>query len=177
MFRRRTTRAAADDELLSANRELGGSSMRKLHRTGLALAATVMMTSGAALSMAAPASAAANDDFSISTTNGCGAVNFIDYGPGAPGGGNNDDYLVIHDYCADGHGVRAWAWLNDPNTPIGTEYNGNGESGAPVIWDPFKAHGNVDAGDQIKLEVCLVDGVGSTNFWGCRVIASISVDG
>ncbi|GAA0935218.1 hypothetical protein [Virgisporangium aurantiacum] len=69
-----------------------------LRRTSLVLGAAV-----AALTLAAnPAAAAVNDDFHASTTDGCGVVNFIDYGPGAPAGGDNDDYLVIHDYCSDG---------------------------------------------------------------------------
>lgn len=38
-----------------------------------------------------------NDDFSVSTTDGCGRINFVDFGDGAPGGGSNDDYTVIHE--------------------------------------------------------------------------------
>jgi hypothetical protein len=62
------------------------------------LSVTVLVTSSAG--------AAENDSFAALTTDECGDANFIDYGPGAPGGGNNDDYVVIHDYCADGHGVQ-----------------------------------------------------------------------
>jgi hypothetical protein len=77
------------------------------------------------------------------TTDSCGAVDFVDYGPGAPGGGNNDDYAVVHDYCGDGHGVKAWAWLD--GVLIGSQYNGNGLAGAPVIWDPRSyTHTSVD---------------------------------
>ena len=55
------------------------------------LSMTVLVTTSAG--------AAENDDFAAVTTDGCGVAQFKDYGPGAPGGGNNDDYLVIHDYC------------------------------------------------------------------------------
>ena len=64
------------------------------------LSMTVLVTTSAG--------AAENDDFAAVTTDGCGVAQFKDYGPGAPGGGNNDDYVVIHDYCADGHGVIAY---------------------------------------------------------------------
>jgi hypothetical protein len=100
------------------------------------------------------AGAAVNDDFAALTTDECGVANFIDYGPGAPGGGNNDDYVVIHDYCADGHGVRAYAELDDTGYWF-NQYNGNGRAGAPVVWDPF---GDVKAKHTVTLEVCLVDG-------------------
>jgi hypothetical protein len=109
---------------------------------------------------AVPASAAINDSFPVSTGNGCGVVNFVDYGPGAPGGGDNDDYLVIHDYCADGYGVNVAAFIDKGSglTYLGSKRNSNGLAGAPVIWDPFKAVGNVNRGDRIELEVCLWDG-------------------
>jgi hypothetical protein len=86
-------------------------------------------------------------------TDGCGVAKFIDYGPGAPGGGNN---VVIHDYCADGHGVMAYASWDDSGYWF-QQYNGNGRAGAPVVWDPF-SNGNVKAGQTVWLEVCLVDG-------------------
>jgi hypothetical protein len=115
--------------------------------------ASLLLFAGVHLSTA---SAAVNDDFHASTTDGCGVANFIDYGPGAPGGGNNDDYVVIHDYCADGHGVQAYVKVDDIDFVLG-EYNGNGRAGAPVVWDPF-LNGNVQAGQSVTLEVCLVDG-------------------
>jgi hypothetical protein len=142
-----------------------------LRRTSLVLGAAV-----AALALAAnPAAAAVNDDFHASTTDGCGVVNFIDYGPGAPGGGDNDDYLVIHDYCSDGHGVRAWATLN--GWDLGSVYNGNGLAGAAVVWDPFKAYGNVIAGDIVVITVCLVDGAGDTSGAKCGSAGRTSADG
>lgn len=119
--------------------------------------------------------AAFDDSFTVSTTNGCGSVEFVDFGPGAAGGGDNDDYVVIHDLCSDGHGVKAWAWLN--GTLLGSQYNGNGLAGAPVIWDPFKSVGNVGAGDAIGLEVCLVDGNSDPTPSGCGSLTRTSRDG
>ena len=131
------------------------------------LSVTVLVTTSAG--------AAINDNFNASTTDGCGVANFIDYGPGAPGGGNNDDYVVIHDYCADGHGVIAYAsWDN-----IGywfNQYNGNGLAGAPVVWDPF-LHGNVKAGQTVWLEVCLVDGQADPTPSRCGEASHRSKDG
>ncbi|MFD8260103.1 hypothetical protein ACFV19_14450 [Streptomyces griseoluteus] len=113
----------------------------------------VLGAMGAALLTATPA-VAAGDDFEAWTTDGgCGYVDFIDYGPGAPGGGDNDDYLVIHDRCADGHGVEAYAWLD--GAYLGKHYDGNGLDGAAVVWDPF---GNVQDHQTVGIKVCLVDG-------------------
>jgi hypothetical protein len=138
-----------------------------------------LLVSGALLGVtvlvASPASAAVNDNFYAQTTDGCGVVNFIDYGPGAPGGGDNDDYTVIHDYCADGHGVRAWTWLD--GVYLGSMYNGNGQAGSPVVWDPYKPYGNVGAGDLVELIVCLVDGSGDTTGARCGYAAHTSADG
>jgi hypothetical protein len=78
-----------------------------------------------------------NDDFAAVTTDGCGVAQFKDYGPGAPGGGNNDDYVVIHDYCADGHGVMAYASWDNTGYWF-QQYNGNGLAGAPVAWIRFR---------------------------------------
>ncbi|MGW5742009.1 hypothetical protein [Amycolatopsis sp. NPDC003861] len=87
-------------------------------------------------------------------------------GAGAPGGGNNDDYAVVHDYCGDGHGVL-----------IGSKDNGNGLAKEPVVWDPFRAYGNVYAGDAVGLKVCLVDGNGDTTPAKCASKTHTSVDG
>lgn len=124
---------------------------------------------------ASPAAAAVNDDFSARTSDGCGVVNFIDYGPGASGGGDNDDYVVIHDYCSDGHGVRADIYLN--GYFIGSQYNGNGLAGAAVVYDPFKAYGNVIAGDYVYMVVCLVDGASDTSGSKCGDAGHTSTDG
>jgi hypothetical protein len=126
------------------------------------LAAASILASFIAVT-AVPASAAIDDFFSVSTTDlyGAGFVDFIDYGPGAPGGGNNDDYAVIGDYRADGHGVRAYAWVD--GRYLGTKYNGNGYY-SEVVWDPF---GNVTADQDVGLKVCLVDGPNDTTPFAC----------
>ena len=119
---------------------------------------------------------AVNDSFSVSTLNGgCGRADFVDFGDGAPGGGSNDDYVVIHDLCGDGHGVKAWAWLN--GTLIGSKYNGNGLAGDAVVWDPFKQFGNVLPGDSIGLKVCLVNGTDDPSPFDCASVTRASADG
>jgi hypothetical protein len=131
---------------------------------------------GVTLLASTPASAAVNDDFQASTSNGaCGVVNFIDFGPGAAGGGDNDDYLVVHDYCSDGHGVKAYAWLD--GIDLGTKYNGNGLAGAAVVWDPFKPFDNVVPGDVVHIRVCLVDGANDPTPSQCDDAEHVSVDG
>lgn len=134
----------------------------------------------AAVAFASPASAAYNDSFTVATTDGCGTVDFVDYGPGAPGGGNNDDYFVVHDYCSDGHGVRAAADLYIGNVSLrhlGQRYNGNGLAGDPVVWDPFAQYDNVHAGDAIVVQVCLVDGATDLTPLRCRTVERLSIDG
>ncbi|GAB1516574.1 hypothetical protein [Actinophytocola sp. KF-1] len=118
------------------------------------------------------AAAAYDDGFTVRTGNGCGTVDFVDYGEGQPGGGSNDDYAVVHDYCSDGHGVKAYAWID--GYYLGSKYNGNGLAGAPVVWDPF---GNVVAGEAIGLKVCLVDGADDPTPSDCRSATHTSVDG
>jgi hypothetical protein len=115
---------------------------------------------------------AVDDSFRVFTTDGCGMVEFVDHGEGAPGGGDNDDYAVVHDLCGDGHGVKAWAWLN--GTLLGSKYNGNGLAGAAVIWDPF---GNVLPGEAIGLKVCLSDGNSDPSPSNCGERTEISSDG
>lgn len=119
--------------------------------------------------------AAVDDSFVVSTTDGCGRADFVDFGPGAPGGGDNDDYVEIHDFCSDGHGVRAFATLS--GIDLGSMYNGNGLAGDSVIWDPFKDFGNVLPGDTVVLKACLVDGPDDTTPFNCRTISRTSVDG
>src|SRR3569833_3101434 len=107
-----------------------------------------------------------NDDFSIPTTDACGRVDFVDFGPGDPSNSaNNDDYFVIHDLCPDSHGIRASYNLTRNGSVIdtGTKYNGNGFDGPPVYWDPFPS-GNVSGGDVLDVTVCLVDGPNGTGF-------------
>ncbi|HEY9327652.1 hypothetical protein ACFTZ8_02580 [Streptomyces fungicidicus] len=118
--------------------------------------------------------AGTNDSFSVSTTGGgCGAVDFVDYGAGAPGGGNNDDYLVIHDYCSDGKGVRAYAWIG--SLYLGAKNNTNGLAGAAVVWDPFKEYGNIIAGTKVGIKVCLFNSSGTLS--SCAEASRVSVDG
>jgi len=127
----------------------------RFRRRALTIASAVSAT----LLFTATAANAVDDRFSAATTDGCGVAEFVDYGPGAPGGGNNDDYIVIHDYCADGHGVRAYVWILGEYW--GDQYNGNGRAGAAVVWDPFRAWGgpeNLIKGDFFTIRVCLVDG-------------------
>ncbi|HKS47833.1 MAG TPA: protein kinase [Amycolatopsis sp.] len=122
---------------------------------------TVGQTAPAANSPRAPV----DDSFTVSTTDGCGAVDFVDRG------GNNDDVLV-HDYCADRHGVKAYAWVD--GTYLGAEYNGNGEAAAAVTWTPF---GKVIGGQRIGLKVCLVDGTDDPDPSRCGERTVTSVDG
>lgn len=123
--------------------------------------------------------AGTNDSFSVGTTGGgCGAVDFVDYGPGAPGGGDNDDYLVIHDYCGDGKGVRAYAWLSNDiigNVYLGARNNTNGLAGAAVVWDPFKPYDNVLPGDRVGIKVCLFNSDNTLS--NCAEASRVSADG
>jgi hypothetical protein len=116
-----------------------------------------------------------NDSFRVFTTDRCGLASFVDFGPGAAGGGNNDDYIVIEDLCSDGHGVRANGTLaaNNVQFALGRRYNGNG-AGTSVVWDPFKAIGNVLARDVITLTICLVDGANDATPSRC-VTASVGI--
>ena len=142
--------------------------------------AVVAAAVGAAALCASPASAAYDDFFYVVTSDngacqgGGGGADFADYGDGAPGGGSNDDYIVITDFCADGHGVRAWTWLN--GTALGSKYDGDG-AGKSVYWDPYAAVGNVDPGDTVRLRVCLVDGSTDSTPTYCAEKSHQSVDG
>lgn len=120
-----------------------------------------------------------DDSFWVGTDDGCAAVHFVDDGPGAPGGGDNDDYLVIHDYCWDGYGTYVTAWVvRDGTHALGGMYNGNGTDGDPVVWDPYQTIGDVLPGDLIGIEVCVVDGPNHTPVDGnCDTGDNVSVDG
>jgi hypothetical protein len=83
--------------------------------------------------------------------------------------------VVIHDYCADGHGVMAYVEVDDSGYWF-HQYNGNGLAGAPVVWDPF-LHGNVKAGQKVELEVCLVDGATDLTGSRCGAASRRSADG
>ncbi|WP_444949215.1 hypothetical protein [Micromonospora ureilytica] len=134
---------------------------------------TVALT--AILATTNPAAAAGNDDYTVYTGQSGGAVDFIDYGPGAPGGGDNDDYLVIRDIAADGHGVQVWAWLHGKY--LGTKYNGNG-AWTSVIYDPYTIFpNNVAKNEVIGLKICLVDGKDNLIQPSCSYLDWPSIDG
>ncbi|MEV5019303.1 hypothetical protein ACIGW1_09545 [Streptomyces sp. NPDC053780] len=140
---------------------------RAAFTTSAIVAATILFGTQTAV-------AGTNDSFTVSTTGGgCGSVEFVDYGPGAPGGGNNDDYLVIHDYCSDGKGVRAYAWTD--NRYHGGKNNTNGLAGAPVVWDPYQGEWNVIANDKVGIKVCLFNSNNALS--NCATASRKSVDG
>ncbi|GAB1694912.1 hypothetical protein [Krasilnikovia sp. M28-CT-15] len=145
---------------------------RKLLRAAMAATAVT----GSVLLMFPGAAFAGHDDsFKVRTTDSCGGADFVDYGPGAPGGGDNDDYIVIHDYCGDGYGVSVDVWRTGEFWSRG--YNGAGSSGAAVIWDPFAGANNVRAGEEIGIKVCLAHGKDDWSGAKCQTKYHTSVDG
>lgn len=153
----------------------------RLARMMLTASASVV---GLVVLTANAAQAVTDDGFRAVTTDagGCGVAEFVDYGAGAPGGGDNDDYVVIHDYCSDGHGVKAYAWLvvattsGTQTTYLGAKYNGNGLAGTPVYWDPFPSN-EVWPGETVALKVCLVDGNSDPTASKCGENRRTSQDG
>jgi hypothetical protein len=122
--------------------------------------------------------AATNDGFTVTTTDGCGSAEFVD--SGTLNGETNDDFVLVHDLCGDGHSVRASAVLIDSlgNTfGLGSIRNSSGLAGAPVGWDPFASIGDVLPGDTMIFQVCLVDGADDSNPSNCRVGSKVSSDG
>lgn len=105
---------------------------------------------------------------------GSGWAEYVDYGEGAPGGGSNDDYVIVGDGCADGHGIKAWAWLDDTclESCAGRYVGGGAESS--VVWDPL---GNVAPGQWVALKVCWVDGSNDPTPSGCSYAETWSTDG
>jgi len=138
----------------------------------LVIAAALLSVTGL---VTTSAGAAVNDNFNASTTDGCGVANFIDYGPGAPGGGNNDDYVVIHDYCAD---VTA-SWRTSKWTTPATGSTSTTATACPVPpWSGVRfCMGNVKAGQKVELEVCLVDGISDPTGSRCWEASRRSADG
>jgi len=138
----------------------------------LVIAAALLSVTGL---VTTSAGAAVNDNFNASTTDGCGVANFIDYGPGAPGGGNNDDYVVIHDYCAD---VTA-SWRTSKWTTPATGSTSTTATACPVPpWSGVRfCMGNVKAGQKVELEVCLVDGISDPTGSRCGEASRRSADG
>jgi hypothetical protein len=141
--------------------------------------AVATMALGTVFLTAGPA-AATDDQFLVSSW-GCkgdsnasvATARFVDYGPGAPGGGNNDDYLEAYDDCANGHGVRVYAWLDGEF--LGSGYWGGGSNGF-AIFDPFP-NGEVKPGQSVGLKVCSVDGRDDTTPFNCASDTRTVTDG
>jgi hypothetical protein len=151
--------------------------MRRRTMAILGATVAVVLSSGAPVAQAAPGTGpslvSVDDSFDLPTLNYCGYADFIDYGEGAPGGGSNDDFIYIRDSCADGHGVKAWAWLD--GVALGSKYFGGGAAGSePLSWDPF---GNVLAGQSVGVKVCLVDGSDDPTPFSCDSHTQTSIDG
>jgi hypothetical protein len=145
------------------------------HRVQRLASRTLLMSvvSASIVALMASPAAAADDGFEVYTDNRCGSVEYVDYGPGAPGGGNNDDYLLMHDYCSDGKGIKAWVWLPEHvGGAYGWKYSSNGLAGAPKFWDLP----NITGGQSIEIMVCLSVGVGGVAT-SCNSRTVKSVDG
>jgi hypothetical protein len=122
--------------------------MRRIWTLAIAAAAVLSM-----VVVTAPPAAAGG--WTAWTTNDAGALRYIDYGPGQPGGGNNDDYFRVWDRRRDGYGVRGYVWVD--GRYYGSKYNGSG-AGTEVFWDPVQISG----GHTIGMKVCLVKGSSGT---------------
>jgi hypothetical protein len=94
----------------------------------------------------------------------------VDYGEGKPGGGNNDDYIAIHDLANDNEGIKAYAWISGNYQGMG--YNGRG-AGSCVVWDPFP---NVKPGECVGLMVCRANGPKGDPY-SCGEFTQCSTDG
>jgi hypothetical protein len=141
--------------------------MHKAIRTAMVAAAAAM----SAVLLMPTAAHAVNDSFWVYTSDGCGALEFVDNGTYSDGS-TNDDFFKVHDYCTDGHGVLGIVVLNDESRA--TKYNGLGYAGPPVYWDPF---GNILTNERVYMEVCLVDGGSDQTGDKCRWNEHIMVDG
>ncbi|MEJ3747841.1 hypothetical protein WEI85_31685 [Actinomycetes bacterium KLBMP 9797] len=124
---------------------------------------------------ASPATAATDDSRIVRTDppGYCGAISFVDYGDGWPGGGNNDDYVEVWDLCPDHDGVKAWVWLD--GTLLHEYYNPHGVD-TRVLGDPFP-NGDVKKGDYVGLKVCIVDGENDPTPSACNHLSFTSQDG
>ncbi|WP_027344585.1 hypothetical protein [Hamadaea tsunoensis] len=128
-----------------------------------------------------PALASYDDSFATHTvtpsdcsdkSDPAGYIYFVDYGEGdLSNPAKNDDYITLRDTCANGNGVRGYAFLN--GTSLGSVYNGKG-NGSFVVWDPF---GNVKAGDKVGIAICSVNGSGGSPYDCSSVFVFASVDG
>jgi hypothetical protein len=144
--------------------------MRRLTGRAVSRLATVSLAATAVVTLVTPGAgvaAPANDDFALATAGPCpqddflpyeGFVQFEDNGPGAEGGGDNDDYLIVGDSCPNGDGVKAWAWVD--GVLKGDKYNGKGAY-KNVIWDPL---GNLKNGQSLGVKICSVNGNSGTPY-------------
>jgi hypothetical protein len=138
--------------------------MARLTSLAVSGLAAASLAATAVVTLVTPGAALANDNHTLNPLGICsqgpsalsGYFKFVDNGPGAAGGGNNDDYFVVADTCPDGHGIKAWAWVD--GVAKGDKYVGAG-NGTKVVWDPI---GNVKDGHSVGMEVCLVDGNAGT---------------
>jgi len=140
---------------------------------GFALVATGALAAPAAAAEGAgdePDTRRVDDSFTVTTLNDNGYATFVDYGPGKPGHGMNDDYIEIDDTWADGYDVRVEAWLDGSSQ--GVRVYDDGAWGDVLVWDPFP---NVKAGQEVELEVCLTDGSGIHH--QCGEGGDVSADG
>jgi hypothetical protein len=124
----------------------------------------------AAVVLVAPAraSAAVNESYEHFNSDRCASIEFVD--SGTMDGRTNDDFYLIHDYCADSHGVRAYVKgiqldeFGNPDSFSTSRYSGNGLAGPPLAWDPV---GNLIPGEFVETRVCLVDGASDTTPFRC----------
>jgi hypothetical protein len=147
--------------------------MRLRRSTMLAGAA---MMAGAILVHPAPAFAAVDDSIATCTDDGLlggcnGRVRFVDHGPGKPGGGDNDDYIVCEDNSSE-YVIGCWLWHNG-------DYRGGvlSSDDNAVVWEP-SARWNVKGGEKVRIKVCLQRLPIEPEGWGdCTEKTRKSVDG
>ena len=140
--------------------------------------AAVAVAVAAVLVPVGPASAAEHDDgFTVWSTDRCGSAQFVDHGPGEPGSGGNDDYVLVRDHCDDGYEVKVDGWLGW--SWLGAQYVEEPAAGA-VFWDPFAEYGDLYRGDRFNLGVCQYDrSQDASGYLGfnCRYQEKTMVDG
>ncbi|MFG3343154.1 hypothetical protein [Glycomyces sp. NPDC048151] len=113
-----------------------------------------------------------DDGFTVATQNDAGYAQYVDYGKGGSGGGNNDDYVEIDDTWADGWDI--WVRVTQNGDSHYKEYK-RGAWGDVMVWDPFRDN-NVKPGDTIEIEVCLLD-PDSNQHDECNEHGDVSADG
>jgi hypothetical protein len=114
-------------------------------------AASAAATLVGTLGLVTPAMAGYNDSFSVKTPNGCGSIEFVDYGD-TPWG-KQDDFVIVHDLCGGGRGVRGYAtsWVPGQESSVSTItcHNSNGLAGAAK----YCTLPELSAGDRLLLQV------------------------